>query len=416
MALLTSLKELKSEIEEGNRKGATCDEPQGDNDNWEVIEEDNKPIISSSVPCEALTFGVEIEFALATLQPEKADIEWDGRYAHLPNDKHGVNRWREENVRPHIAATLIHEGIRATAEDPRNTSTLWVVKKDRSIKTRDNRSTYDYYQIELVSPPMEFCEESLNNIMRVCEALTRYYRIDCNESTGLHVHVGNKSQGFEFEIVRRLMAILWTFDLQIQTIHSKERNNALYCAGFRNQSALTQMVADNFPDMPIGRVGLECLLDGTKTIEELRKLTEPTGNAATYGTRGAYFIGNVDLSGSVEVMGYMKPTVEFRQHVSTLDPERLTQWVRFCVHVVEFARAVDNETLHPFLREHIHYSPDQFPLNSALRSLGMIYQGFYFKRQIAQDEALMKAAKEDRDRRLDAGEQLDPEGMLYRIH
>jgi hypothetical protein len=120
-----------------------------------------------------LTFGVEIEFLLATAKEVRLEPEWDDSdqktYEPDPNPKDSRSIYNlnlapgkdlAENVRHHIAATMGNAGIITEVGkgmdfkwSPTDKS-AWVVTTDQTLKASDEK--YDYYHIEIQSPPYYF--------------------------------------------------------------------------------------------------------------------------------------------------------------------------------------------------------------------------------------------------------------------
>jgi hypothetical protein len=121
----------------------------------------------------SLTFGVEIEFLLATAKEVRLEPEWDDSDKKTyepdpdPDDSRSIDNLNQtpgkdlaENVRHHIAATMGNAGI--TTEVGKGTDfkwsptekSAWVVNTDQTLKASDEK--YDYYQIEIQSPPYYF--------------------------------------------------------------------------------------------------------------------------------------------------------------------------------------------------------------------------------------------------------------------
>ncbi|KAH6669360.1 hypothetical protein B0J14DRAFT_657450 [Halenospora varia] len=66
-----------------------------------------------------------------------------------------------------------------------------------------------------------------------------------------------------------------------------------------------------------------------------------------------------------------KKTIEFKQHESTLDAERVSNWIRFCVGVCEFADTVELKKLMPFLERHVD-RVERFGIGQVIAALGML--------------------------------------------
>ncbi|KAF4635154.1 hypothetical protein G7Y89_g2949 [Cudoniella acicularis] len=202
---------------------------------------------------------------------------------------------------------------------PRNPK-AWQVKEDPSICPPNRidhpriQEAYYFLGIELVSPPYYYSLNALDIVKRSCEVLSITYRISCNESCGFHVHVGNGKKGFDIDTVTRFYATAFMFEPQIDRIHPSHRNHNLYCPRLRQQSRVALQGALDGP-RPF-YTGLGVILNKTKNLNDL--------HTAFRGSRLNYNMLNLISP------HWDKKTIEFRQHESTLDPERVTNWIRFC--------------------------------------------------------------------------------------
>lgn len=381
----------------------------------EEVEGDWRLITTETYP--PLTFGVEIEFAVATLDPYDQNLQpEDNRVTYFLDANGHRDIWTPENIYSHIAASLTHAGIPAVADEPTDSTwapehpSLWVVKKDYSILAKSTS-----WGIEVASPVLTFNAESLRLVERVHEVLSGKYGIEVNNSTGLHVHVGNHDLGFDFPSMQRLAGILWTFDAQISTIHSKyRRERSQYCADFRNRSVLRTMLDKELPGLEpkvrekslaksLALRGIHNIFHTTTSTLKLRELMAPCYSALALDGRGSYFIGNVDNTLNSEIIQY-KPTVEFRQHVSTFDSKRVHHWIGLCVRLVSVACNTDRSRLISFLKANMQKSVKEFPLGSILKEFGMNEEAAFYELQVPIDEL---ERQKEQSRRRKTGEQED---------
>ena len=143
-------------------------------------------------------------------------------------------------VTQHIASNLIKAGHPASLEqNAKNVNfKAWEVGQDQSIDPPDEAALFDFecdqdnefeiyqwHQVEVRSPAFYFSSDSLRAIEDVCAVLTSTYCINVNESTGLHIHVGNGDKQFDFETVRKLAAFIWAFEPQLNSLHPQHRFN-----------------------------------------------------------------------------------------------------------------------------------------------------------------------------------------------
>ncbi|KAG4424442.1 hypothetical protein IFR04_002498 [Cadophora malorum] len=162
-----------------------------------------------------LTFGLELEFAIAVALNPSSTID-----PH-PSDPRAITSlvtgsyesWIAK-LREHVASTLISAGIpsiaiSSTGEDlPAGHESSWVVKDDDTIKAPPLEG-YHFLPIEINSPPYYYGQDqAFKEIQMVCQVLRDTYRISCNRSCGVHIHVGNGMDDFEFKAIQNLLATI----------------------------------------------------------------------------------------------------------------------------------------------------------------------------------------------------------------
>ena len=326
-----------------------------------------------------LTFGVVIEFALATLDDGVADPhEFDPRQVYgitTTNQRVGWGSYKpSRNLEAYesVAETLSRAKILASIEhNPLGKQMKhWQVVDDVSIdKPKD--TPYRFIRVEVRSPHLYFTAEACQQVGAVCEVLTNTYRIMCPESTGLHVHVGNETAGFSGATLQKILATLWTFEPVLDTIHPSHRLDRYYCSSLRVDSNLCHWNRAGRMDP---RKGLEAILytdEGLQISDErLWEYVMDMVNARR--ERGAYNFRN--LHGADPV----KKTIEFRQHEGTLDPAAVEHWIKLCVGIVGFAHKVDLKILSSFLSLHIDDKLEEFGLVHLLKALGLAAQMLFY--------------------------------------
>lgn len=118
--------------------------------------------------------------------------------------------------------------------------------------------------------------------------------MSCNQSRGVHVHVGNGLKGFTFEAVQNLLATKWTFEPQFETIHPQHRReNSGMCPSFRRNSELSRNYTLNGKlDVRGGLEEILALSEGN--YEHLSDPAQPhTKDSHLGGTRLAYHLADV---------------------------------------------------------------------------------------------------------------------------
>lgn len=346
----------------------------------------------------ALTFGVELELLIAAIPLEYSDshpLPKHTRYKKpmnpFPNDPHQVSgildyphsdfQYDSTNINSIgskidqeyaayttcIADSLKAIGVPATpfyhfppyvqdsVADASGVKQTWEVKRDTSVYARfledDPMSFYKWQSVELASPVFYTIEEAFEEIRKVCLHLTTQYRVMTNSTCGLHIHVGNCSSGFDLPTLKRLMANLWTYEPQIHTLHPHERTSGIsgyvFSKPLRYNGAHQphQPEVANFAD-PYRPTNLEALtlVHKCKTKEELIYwLSNPAGYNA-YKLENLLPIINKNfqtIEEAEEQLTTSKRTIEFRQHIGTLDPYRIISWARLAIGLVDKARFMD---------------------------------------------------------------------------
>lgn len=364
---------------------------------------------SSAPQQNRLSFGVEFEFALLVLHNNQEDpdpqdhrpVRGIDRYQPASDEaeeKEEEEEEEDEDSRSHVSNetsslemrnahssikhTLLSNGIPVLTEAdikyneiPHGTHKLdyWHVTEDSSIGVPAHlRGKYIYHQIEVKSPAYLSSEEALEAVQKVCCILTHSYRIVTDESCGLHVHVGTgvPALGFETDVVRKLIATLWTFAPQLDKIHPMHRRrNDSFCPPIGKYSKLAETNS--------GLSRMEALSEilHAHTIDELYDLVG--GVDDDDGIRVDKMACNIaNLSSDNDSLEQL--TVEFRQHEGTLDPERVAMWIRSCVGLLEFSETVNEANLIPFLEENIDSSVGVMNIAVVLDALRMPAQGLFY--------------------------------------
>ncbi|KAL2067452.1 hypothetical protein VTL71DRAFT_1877 [Oculimacula yallundae] len=345
---------------------------------------------------ERLTFGLELEFAVAFIRPGSTD----------PNPKDtrpvdglvtGPHDCWIANLREHIAATFRAVNLKASAQSPFTEESsdqalgAWTIKHDETIKAPSNDAGYLFLPIEISSPAYWNTDKAFAEVKLACQELTKNYRILTNRSCGVHVHIGKGMRGFRFEDIQNLLATLWTFEPVLETIHPRYRvQDQKMCPSFRRYSALA---VNHTPRPQEGqqkgvldvRGALEEIL-GVQTgkFDHLVDLSMPqTRDSYMGGSRLAYHLG--DVGGQLPVSSNYRRTIEFRQHKGSVKYSEIEMWIKFCLGIVMFADSVDRPQLAPFLRAHSGRRKEDLKLEEVLRCLDMRELADRYPKKIAQD-------------------------------
>ena len=356
-----------------------------------------------------LTFGVEIEFAVATLPDMRTDSKGTLRKKRDPDigdtrpvfgltrpvgseplrhdphpgpgasdqDVEDYNLPRLELVKLHITKMLnaagvptINHDLSKDFDEPRDNRlaeekaiSSWQVSTDLTVEAPNK--AYEWQAIEIKSPVYYFSAAAWMTVQKVCALLANNCRINCGETCGIHVHVGNARDGFDTETVRKLMSTIWTFEDHLSSLHPPNRQPDAnqFCESLGRHS---RMAAQNsMSSKPSRKPGLEWLLSARTKRDIIFNLVG--GNE-----RLAYNVWNLWPT------SHFKRTIEFRQHESTLDADRVGHWIQLCVGLVEFASAVKREDLEKLLRKNVDKSIGDFGVATVLRVCSMEAQARFY--------------------------------------
>jgi hypothetical protein len=361
-----------------------------------------------------LTFGVEIEFALATLpewarDPEPHDTRQvydisdenavklallnDDRTLHKITRAHIRKRLEYEIVQRHLAETLISAAFPATTDENNrrlcNTAAKdgkeyifpydsWHVSTDKSISVPGELRTagitdYEWYKIELISPVLVFSPDAIQQVNKVCKLIQRKYCTPTNKSCGLHIHVGRGSDGLPDYVIKSLMATIWTFEDRIDLLHPLHRTNAKPCNSLYNSAPLALKVDLETGNSSNLRQQLDMILD----CENRDKVIDLVNDQfPCYGF--AYKVWS--LRSHFDWLS--KRTIEFRQHEGTLNTRQIESWIRVCVGLVEFSRKTHPGYLISFLRSVV--DNEEYTIEDLLLDIGLSRQAKFYGRLLGK--------------------------------
>ncbi|KAJ8058352.1 hypothetical protein OCU04_012544 [Sclerotinia nivalis] len=281
-----------------------------------------------------LTFGVEIEYLLATVHPihpspdPQDPREFDGKKLRSVDDVNlDILKKLKANDVP--ASILWCSASRALPTDE-ELDTNWLLKNDATVAAHVRiHPYYREFGMEMSSPPYYYDEASREIVRVVLKTLRKNYLVRVNATAGLHVHVGNEYDGFKFLVIRNLVAILYTYERQIRLILPAERVQGpqqRYCRPFpwgNFGQANPDITRIEFLNHILSSEDYEQLI-----IDFTADLTDRLG----------FNIGNLTLP-------YTSPkrTIEFRLHQGTLDPDAILHFTHLCIKLTEKACLTKNQ-------------------------------------------------------------------------
>lgn len=361
------------------------------------------------------TFGIVFQFCLGTLKDGHEDPDCDDprlvnihkRQPYHPDfperveDTYAYGRTDfnvEEFVNLSVQSKIREAGIRARGEmsrffdcrtqqnmfyDGSAKETSWYITRNPSIRVASTISDhpYEWHQMELKSPAMYHCPGSIAEVKRICQIMTRTFRLHFNDTCGLRVHIGNENHGFDNITMTKLMTFLWAFEPQISSLHPKERHDSVYCESLRKASPLAiQMKCQG--RMPYATDALTELYSHN-TLPELYKLVNSERTCHAYSLKHLLPL-NFGTPNPNE-----QRTIVFRQHASTFDVYRVAMWIDTVIAIVAFARdSVLPETV-KWLYEQTIKEQHKVPLLSIIKileTIGCHGPAAYYSQQLFSQE------------------------------
>lgn len=381
-----------------------------------------------------ITFGFELEFAIASVPDQFLDPFPDD-----PRKVHGITRpegypnkflrcfrgaggepdidWSPEwcvqldALKRDIAKLLTCNGFPAFAdcdydfdEAPDNPRikdlSRWMIAMDQNISHGpDGRIiNYYYWPIKIQSPAYIYNEENKQKASEVLQGLDKVYRTACDLSADVHVHVGNGQHGFDLATLKLFMIFVWTFELQIASIHPDfYMTEKAFSKPISTHSALAIMSQSSRKgkeeEMALQTANGEDILadhdrkfviDTIMAAESINHLVQilssPRLNDNRSTQRLTYSICNLETDGEE-----IKKTIEFRQHKSTLDGEEVYHWLTVCGSLIHFANTVDEETLIDFCKDHINKPVEHFSITEVLMAINRPAQAYYYGIRVAEE-------------------------------
>ena len=142
-----------------------------------------------------LTFGVEIECVVKVSNAQFAFLQ-----SNPFDDALGGYQDDEERVLEAVYHELIDGGILCFKPgSPAKEYDRWKVTTDATIRidgTHDDE--YKYFGVELISRILRPSLDDFKEIEKVIVLIGSRFIVETDISTGLHVHVGNRRDGFPF--------------------------------------------------------------------------------------------------------------------------------------------------------------------------------------------------------------------------
>ena len=284
-----------------------------------------------------LTFGVELEFLAATNHVNKDPHPSHPGRIYFPQTQNRLIPDSEQRARLHEALYLaLYAAGLPMGDLPIFDYKTWFVTDDLTIypphkNAPCNSPVYRWHSAEAISPALYFAPEALTQIRVACAIISTRFRTAATSTTGLHVHVGDGTNGFNHSTVRNLIALLWGFEPQLQTLYPHHRRTQTWCMPLRADTTYSW----EHPRWSISSLLEDLFSPRLGTVEALVREFQVCG-----GDRSAVEFSNLD-----DPMVTVKQTIEFRAHPGTLDGDEVVMWVKTVVGLVRWARDADSNQL-----------------------------------------------------------------------
>ncbi|KAL8691608.1 MAG: hypothetical protein Q9218_003203 [Villophora microphyllina] len=318
-----------------------------------------------------LTFGVELEviFRYDLQRYEKYIDADDGVFGELNvQEKQDFGGSRDDAklnrlVRADIIDCLRGAGIpvHGLLDKPKrqNEFSQWTISYDVSIQTPKDGACYT--GVEIKSPVLFFSKKADEHIRKVIALLKQNFTVSTNESCGLHVHVGNRKDGFPLTTVKNLSMLVTAFERQVNSLHPASRATSRLC---RPPGRLWHRMAPESVATAIERfTDLDSLVERL-SVAHLRSNAE-------VGRFWAYNFINLTpkTDDPFDTFGSSgSNTIEFRQHAGTTDTREIISWAQLCCILVHSSHERGELGWYGFIAEHLYAT--NYTVIHLIRDLG----------------------------------------------
>ncbi|MCJ1408254.1 hypothetical protein MMC19_002328 [Ptychographa xylographoides] len=245
----------------------------------------------------------------------------------------------------------------------------WTLMADTTIHDREeigepNQPGYRYVIMEMISRVLPLNVESFQEIECVLDTIRSKYLLITNRSCGLHVHVGNRQDGFPLSTAKRFVKLILCFEHLLLPLHPEHRAKTKYAQTMNDSPALKDC-----PD----------LSSRLKSVDKCQDFFDLAGLVSP-GKFSAYNLNY--LCRDEEDPSDIKRTIEFRQHAGSIDAEAIVAWVKLTTGLVKYSHEISESQLLYFcveMGQNINFSTLDF-----LEAVGQAELiDFYRQRMIA---------------------------------
>lgn len=221
--------------------------------------------------------------------------------------------WTLENIALEISSCGTYLENIGSYREGKITSNNWKLVTDGSLHC--NISQPDCHRFELVSPIL-LSEKGLSSVANILEELSDNINLTVNKSMGFHVHVDVSKYSIpdRIKICQQFMKYENAIDSMMP--HSRRTGSKESDHYFKSNIKTAK------ESLGKSEEGVMNALESCKGIEELANIVNADG-------RRFYKLNLQNL------VNRRQPTIEFRQHSSTSNYEKVDAWVRFCLRFCE---------------------------------------------------------------------------------
>ena len=294
------------------------------------------------------------------------------------------------NTRCNLVTAIRNAGIPCNDYQGAQDFQSWTVEDDGSISERGElnqalvtfsggqqvvmtpqlREKWFLVSVEITSRILPASPDSMREIEALLTVLRREPTL-VNETTGLHVHVGQGNSGFDLRTLKNLLFFGTMFEGHVANLHPIERlNNPGACL----QPRMTFDPKERHPQAIFAR------LESFQSVADLvRWWHTERRDRANWRRDDAMLDGHHAYNVLNLAPGMPKQTIEFRAAAGTLDPGAVVRWVMFVLNIVRIAQ----ERGHPFVNAYNRLEDPNHGILDVMRdlNLGMIsglYEGHTF--------------------------------------
>jgi len=223
-----------------------------------------------------------------------------------------------------IANELKASGIRIkvpkTWDEGKQSSSRWKIVTDSSLAC--NPSIPNCNVFELVSPILR-SEEGISSIKHI---LQHFPSVRLNKSMGFHVHIDVEKYSVS-DLVKIFQQFLKYEDaIDSMMPRSRRTGSAESNSFFKSNLEMAKQALGR------SKEGIMVSLSKCRSLRDLAHIVNPTGQR--------YYKLNIQ-----NLIHGRQTTLEFRQHSSTADFDKVSAWVRFCIRLCENSVSLEQSPL-----------------------------------------------------------------------